>query len=350
MASFLKKYLKKSRFELKEATQLYFLKRLHRLLTNGYSILSALNVLQWDKELRQSAKVMTKVLKNGQPLDRAFEHANFHNTIVAYLYFVRINGNLLASLENCITMFEHRVTYIKKFSQVIRYPLVLGFTFIILLIFLKRSVLPSFTELFQMSTTSSKTVHYSIIAIDFMSTLFFIIIAALMIATIVWYFIKTKLTIERQIHFYEKIPFLRSFIRIQTSYFFSIHMSMFLKAGLPIKDTLTNMGRQDKLPIVAHYSALMAEKLSSGFFIDHLLLSLPFIDKQLALIFQQNNNMNTLAKDLTTYADFLTNYLERIMMRVITLIQPVFFIILACFIILIYVSLMWPMFQLIQSV
>lgn len=352
MVSFLKKYIMIRTIEpkLKETTQLHFLKRLHRLLKNGYSLLAALEVVKWDKEMNPTASIMMDVLKKGYPLDEAFQEAHFHKTIVAYLYFVRINGNLLSSLEKCLIMFEHRITYIKKFTQVIRYPIVLSFTFIILLIFLKQSVLPSFLELFQSSTDSSKTVLYSMIIIDFVSTLFVICLVLCIVGTVFWHVYKRNVSVERIIAFYAKIPFVRSFIKLQTSYYFATHMSMFLKAGLSIKDTLTNMSKQEKLPIVAYYTTLMTEKFSNGFYIDHLLRNLPFIERQLASLFQKNNNAESLAKDLATYADFLAEDMERKIMRIITLIQPVFFVMLACFIILVYMTLMWPMFQLIQTV
>src|SRR5690625_285903 len=163
MASFLKKYLKNPIYEpkLTEITQLHFLRRLHRLLANGYSLIKALEIMKWDKQIIETINILNETLKKGCTLDDSFERAHFHNTIIAYLYFVRINGNLLSSLEKCITMFEQRIMYKKKFTQVIRYPIVLSFIFITLLIFLKQSLLPSFLELFQSSTAYSSSVHYS---------------------------------------------------------------------------------------------------------------------------------------------------------------------------------------------
>ena len=353
MDLFRKKFMKTLAFKpkVKEVTQLHFLKRLHRLLSSGYSLLSALEVMKWDKEIKQSATIMIESLKKGHPIDEAFEKAHFHKLIVTYLYFVRLNGNLLSSLEKSYNMFEHRITYMNKFVQVLRYPLILFFTFIILLVFLKQSVLPSFLELFESSfETSSRSVVFSIMIIDIASTLFFITLAFILIGTIFWYAYKRNISIAKQLVFYERIPVLRTFLKLQTSFYFSTHLSMFLKAGLSIKDTLAQMSEQKKLPIIAHYTTLMTEKLTSGSHIDHLLLVLPFIDKQLANIFQKNHNMTILAKDLTAYSDFLAEYIERKVMRIITLIQPIFFIILAGFIVLVYLSLMWPMFQLIQTV
>ncbi|MEI3611714.1 competence type IV pilus assembly protein ComGB [Pseudogracilibacillus sp. SO30301A] len=336
--------------KLKEQTQLHFLKRLHRLLKNGYSLLDALEVMQWDKEICNLSEMLAEKIKKGLPLDEAMEKLDFHKVIVSYLYFVRVNGNLISSLEKCIHLFEHRITYIQKFSQVIRYPIILSTFFIVLLIFLKNSVLPSFLELFKSNASSSKTVHYSIILIDFVSTIFIILVLLLLLSSIIWYFYKGKVPIEQQINFYKRIPIVNSFLKMQTSYYFSSHLAMFLQAGFPIKDTLKNLSKQERIPIISFYATLLTEQLTNGSYIDSLLKELPFIDNQLANLFNKTTNATSLATDLTIYAEFSAEDMERKIMRIIILIQPIFFVLLACFIILVYVTIMWPMFQLIQTV
>lgn len=352
MVSFLKKFIKTHYFHkaLQEDVQLTFLKRLHRLLDNGYSLIGALEVIKWDKKLANVSEQIIQLLMEGYVIDEAFEKANFHPTIIAYLYFVRINGNLIASIEKCTNMFEQRIKYIKKFSRVIRYPIVLFIVFIFLLIFLKQSVLPLFSDLFQSSTESSRTVLFSIIFIDFISTTFIIVIFLIGIATFIWHFYKRHMSIEEQIAIYNKIPIYRAFLKIQTSYYFATHMSMFLEAGMPIKEILENMSGQQKLPIISHYASLMLEQLQNGVYIDHLLQNLPLLEEQLATLFQKHHNIDSLKKDLTAYAEFLADTLKQKITRAISYIQPAFFITLACFIIFIYLTLMWPMFQLIQTV
>src|SRR5699024_4541550 len=104
------------------------------------------------------------------------------------------------------------------------------------------------------------------------------------------------------------------------------------------------------LPIIAYYSSLMMNELSKGLHISLLMTNLPFFEKQLAAIFQKNTHMAALEKDLVAYADLLIEEIHRKVMKIITLIQPIFFIILASFIVFIYITLMWPMFQLINSI
>ena len=349
MDIFLKRYMNRQS-NLNQTKQLFFLERLDRLLNSGYSLLNALEVIKWDKSLEATASAMINALTAGKTVDEAFQLTKFHSTIISYLYFVRINGDIQTSINKCIQMFEHRIKNVNKFKQVIRYPFVLCSFFIILLLFLKFSVLPAFMEIFQTADASAKTVMLSINLIDMMTTaVFFFIIIAILIF-IYWLFIKKNLTIDKQISIYEKIPIFRSILQMQTSYYFATHMAMFLKTGMSMKDVLYHMSKQNELKLIAYYAELMMMELQNGFYIDRLLEHLTLIDKQISAIFKKNNNIEDLEQDLTAYADFMAEIIERKIIKIISFIQPVFFTVLAVLIVFTYLTLMWPMFQLINTV
>src|SRR5690625_3184390 len=352
MVSLRKKYITnyQNKQEIKEDLQLLFLQRLHRLLSSGYPLIKALEVLEWHKELMTPTEIIREELMKGKYMDEAFQHARFHHTVTAYLYFVRFNNDLTSSLEKAMQMFEQRVENRKKFTRLLRYPLVLSFMFIILLFFLKRNILPSFVELFQYSNDSSSTVLYSIIFIDIATTISLIGLFITLVGFIGWKYYRQKLPIEDQLLLYQKIPIYRFYVRMQTSYYFATHISMFLQTGMSMNKILDQMSKQKKLPIIAYYTQLMQLQLQNGFQLGPLLMNFPFIEQQIAYIFDHNQNNDTLEQDLRTYADYITENMEGKTTKIIMLIQPIFFIILAIFIIFVYMTLMWPMFQLIQSV
>src|SRR5699024_5936791 len=105
--------------------QLRFLKRLVYLLENGYSLLEALKIIEWDKKLTSISISIAKLLKIGTPIDQALEVSKFHPDITSYLYFVRSVGDLESSIQKCVILYEQRLKFLKKFKQTIRYPLVL---------------------------------------------------------------------------------------------------------------------------------------------------------------------------------------------------------------------------------
>lgn len=340
----------KRKKQLTTDLQLRFLKRLTRLLGNGYPLIEALEIIGWDKQLISTSRHVSNDLRAGYALDESLDENGFHHTIIAYLYIVRVNGNLEESLSNCIEMYEQRLVHIKKFQQTARYPLVLFFIFLFLMYFIQKSVLPSFQNLFQDNQTTSTMISASVSVINIFKV--FLVISA--VISIVIYFsrtyLKKKVSIERQILIYSKIPILRKFLTIQTSFLFATHVSSLLKTGLPLKEILEHIQHQTKLRIISYYAALMIGELLEGKHITGLLGRLKLIDKQLAIIFEKNSDTHALEKDLSTYAELSTEFLNRKITKIIMLIQPVFFIILAGFIVFIYLTLMWPMFQLLKTI
>ncbi|MFB4166458.1 type II secretion system F family protein [Virgibacillus sp. JSM 102003] len=334
----------------KKEVQLRFLKRMERLLANGYPLISALEIINWDKQLKPISNSVISSLKSGTTLDRALEKENFNPIITSYLYFVRDNGNLQANVEKCISMYEQRVLYVKKFQESARYPLILLFIFSLLLYFVKQSVLPSFMDLFNNNTETTSTVMLSVAVIDLLVR--FITVLALMtvLFLIIWHIVKHKVSVEKQIKFYRVIPIYYQYKRMQISFLFATHVSSLLKTGISIREILSNMSEQNKQPVLSHFALLMTKELSDGVYITSLLANLPLLDNQLSTIFQKNADVNALEKDLTIYAELQTEEIHRRTMKVITYLQPAFFIILASFIIFIYVTLMWPMFQLIKTI
>lgn len=329
--------------------QLRFLKQLARLLENGYSMIDALEVLKWDKQLIIAADQMIESLKHGISIDEAFERAKFHHTITTYLYFVKDNGDVLLSIKKGTEMFENRLKYMKKFQDMIRYPMILFFIFSILLYFINGWVLPSFLDIFQSNASASTMIIFTIMVIDYLVKVLLVFITLLIVICLIMIANKRKIPIQKQIKLYNVIPIYRKFLTLQTSFQFSIHLSTQLKTGMSIKEILAHMSQQKKLPIIAYYTSLMMTELSNGYPLSNLLSQLSFFENQLTLIFQKNSDNLALERDLAAYADMLTDELDRKTMKAITLIQPVFLILVGCFIIFIYLALMWPMMQMIRT-
>lgn len=348
MASFLKRLFKRKK-KLPEELQLRFLKRMHRFLSNGYPLQDTLEAIAWDKDLQPLSNSFLERLKQGLKLDDIFERSGFHPSIHAFLSFVHANSNLIDAIGKCTEITEQRFKNMKKFKVTIRYPFMLLILFSIILFFINHQILPSFQSLLQSSTQALTTVTILKLLLDLFQ--FIVLILALLILTLyfTWKKVRKNIPIEEQLKFLRRIPIYYRYLRIQTSFQFATHFSSLLKAGLSLKEILYELEQQQRLPILSYYAQLLTNNLKRGFHISYFLEELPFIENQLAAIFQKNANIKMLEKDLTLYSDLLLEEMERIIIQTITFIQPIFYIVLGVFIIFIYISLMWPMFQLINT-
>lgn len=352
MVSFVMKCIQSRRkvYTLPSTLQLKFLKRLHRLLRRGYALTEALKVLSWDEQMVSIVEVLEEALYEGRYFDEALDRAGFHELIVVYIYFVRINGDLLTGISQGIEMFEQRINSLEQFKKVSRYPIFLFTLFILLTLLIKQFILPSYKELFQYHTESKASIELTFFLFNSFFTFLFIVICLIILLFLVWIFYKRKLSIEKQLEFSSHIPIYRKYIMLQTSFYFATHMSLLLKTGMSMKHIMEHLKTQNELPIVQYYASIMMKHLEKGYQLKDLLQTLPYIDQHLANLFQENHEIDTLQKDLATYADFVSEYMKDKMMRAIMYVQPVTFTLLGLFIIIIYFSLLWPMFQLIDSI
>src|SRR5699024_8661904 len=151
---------------------------------------------------------------------------------VIYIYFVRINGDLITSLNKSITMFEQRIKAFEKFKKVSRYPVFLLVIFIALLFLIKHFILPSYMYMFQFHSESSKVVHYSFSLFNLLFTILITMLILISVISLLWHFNKQHLSIEKQLHLFSYIPVYRKYIEQQTSFYFATHVSLFLKAGM----------------------------------------------------------------------------------------------------------------------
>jgi competence protein ComGB len=350
MDLFLGIHMKIPKAPLKPAIQLRFLQRLSRALSSGYSLNESLEVVKWDKSLSPIATDTIHILQDGNTLSIALEKLNFHPIIISFLSISQEYGDLENSIQKTVEIFDKRLEYSKKFSQVIRYPIVLIIVFSFLFFFIQHSVLPNLLTLMDQSTDRS---FFLSMILNISSVLYygFLLIVLLALAfRMSWQYLQSKIPIDYQLKLFQLIPIYRSYVTLNTSYLLATHVSSLLQTGISIKDVLAILMAQPKLNIISHYASRLTEGLNQGLHLSLLLHSFRFINPQLASIFQKNSNADTLEKDLAVYAIFLTDELHQKIMRTITYIQPIFFTLLGIVVILIYLSLMWPMYQIIETI
>ncbi|WP_240795474.1 competence type IV pilus assembly protein ComGB [Aquibacillus halophilus] len=345
---FLTWVINKKKLSLKD--QHNFLYRLSQLLNNGYTLLHALEVLNWDRRWAFYTERIYNSLIEGASIDEALNHANFNEKVVSFMYFSNSNSDLEGTLNHCCIMLKQQIDYMKKFQQTSRYPFGLLILILVLLYFVKTSVYPSFLQLFSSISNSSAITNLSISVVTILFNSLLISILIIIFTVLVWQLAKSKLETRIKIQIYNFIPIVRSFMRLNTTFLFSLHLSSLLKAGSTLKEAFQTLNSQSQLLIISYYSSLIIRDVEKGYSLSEVLSSFLLFEKELSTIFQDNINNQALEKDLSIYSGFLMDQIQDKIKTSLSLIQPIFFVLMAGLIIFIYLSLMLPMFQLIQSI
>src|SRR5690625_5758096 len=140
-------------------------------------------------------------------------------------------------------MYNYRVENVKKINQTIKYPVVLFTFFFVILILINQFVLLSFTNFFLADSDSAKSVIYSIMIIDILSNIFIILTVVVVISGIIFKIFYKKLNIEEILRISQKISLYKNLLKLQTSYYLSLQMSMLLITGLLLKYIHTHFSK-----------------------------------------------------------------------------------------------------------
>ncbi|GAA5415493.1 hypothetical protein Pryu01_00517 [Paraliobacillus ryukyuensis] len=342
---------KKSKFKkLSSSEQNKFLIRLTRLLEQDYSLIDALNAMKWNATWKEQINHLMGALKRGKSIDDALQQAKFDNKVVSFLYFANAHGNMSKALKQSIQLIEQNNQLWIKFKQAIRYPVVLFLLFISLLYFIKSYVFPAFMQLFASTAYVS---NITLLALQIIQLFFHaLIIGTLLIAltSLTWLLMQRHCNVETIITIYQRLPIMRLFAQTYTTFLFTLHLSSLLQSGLSLKRSLTVLTQQSHYQIIRYYSNMLIDHLAGGLSIEHILPSLHLLAPDLETIFFKNNNVEELAKDMRGFADHLLEQMQNKTKKIIAWIQPTFFVMMATSIIFIYMSLLYPMFQLIQTI
>ncbi|MFC7320866.1 competence type IV pilus assembly protein ComGB [Halobacillus campisalis] len=340
----IKEWISTKRSMIPIKKQILFLHRVRKLLGKGFPLLDTLKMISWDPEFEEVTVIITQQLKTGNPLDIAFDKAHFSKQIVSFLYFARIHHDLPTMFKQCADLLELQYEYTRKFKEAMRYPLLLLIFVIVAFSVIKQTIIPSFQTLF----ADGDTKPFSLMilnGVDILITISGLLLLILALTFLVFYSVKHKITLQQMLTLYEKIPLLKHYKMFSLTFLFSTHLSSLLAAGLPLKNALTLISEQSRYPFLSYYGKRMLSHLSDGQSLASSLNECTLLRSELTSIFHHTNDLRALGEELNVLSELLIDQLKEKLTKIVQLIQPIFFIGVACVVILIYASIMLPLYQ-----
>ncbi|RAK22373.1 competence-related pilin export protein ComGB [Anoxybacillus vitaminiphilus] len=328
-----------------------FLLRLGKLLNKGYSLAQAIEFLgiQQSSAQRQDLQQCLLQLRSGIPLHEALQKLDFPAETIGYLFFAEQHGNLAQGLCEAGNMLLLKARYINRLKRLSSYPLFLIFFMIMMLMLVQQVLFPQFAHLSSSfyaedSFLSSSFIHAFLLLPDvFLSFLLFVVFL------IILYFIGFKrLHPAVQMNLYLAIPFVRRLVVLYHSQFFAFQFSHLLNGGLSVYEALQVFEKQTNLPMLQLEADRMKKQLAKGEKLDWIIQSRKYYEKELALVIRHGQSNGELAKELLHYSQFVLQRIEETLERWLRVIQPLFFSIIGLLVVLMYLAILLPMFQVIN--
>ncbi|RSK27830.1 type II secretion system F family protein [Bacillus sp. HMF5848] len=344
--------IRKSKWKINE--QINLIGQMGQLLHHGYSLLEAFEFLivqfQKSKHIESLLQAYTK-LKLGYTLYDVLDNMNFNKRFLAYMFFAQQHGQISLALSEGKKMLQASLATKQKLYKVVRYPLFLIVFTIVMLMFVAQFLLPQFSMLYtSMNVESSNlaslciTISEKLPIILHISLLFVVLIAGAI------YITYQRLSPMKKISFLCKIPVVKEYSKMIITHFYAKQLSHLLNGGLSLLEALKIFAGLQHLLIIQHIALSLAKQLRLGEGFADIIEREKMFEAELSKVVELGQASGNMARELRVYSDFLLEKLEQRIKRVIKIMQPTMFTILALLVLVMYLSVMLPLFDIMKTI
>ncbi|MCU5746363.1 competence type IV pilus assembly protein ComGB [Staphylococcus sp. SQ8-PEA] len=342
-----------SKKPLNTLNQIELLKRLADLLAHGFTLTEAFQFLFQYLTLKEQSlhhKILDK-LEEGESCTTVLSLLKYPKTIITQVYFSEKFGELLSCLNSAIEFMEQNHKAKQQLLKTLQYPIVLLSVFIVMLVTLNQTVIPEFQHLY--ATMDVPLSPFQTFLTNFIKLLPPCILLSSIFLLLMFLIVKvifSRMTIAQRIKFSLQIPIYNSYYKLFKTYRLANEFSLFYRNGVNLNH-IVNIYTQQQEDTYLHYLGYyIATKTEKGVALEGILAELGCFESELITFIAQGQKKGKLEVELKLYSSILISKIERLILKHLRFIQPTIFTLLALLIVSLYLVIMLPMFELMQSI
>lgn len=329
-----------------------FFIQLGKLLSKGYSLAQAIEFLQIQQPAVKQKDLddCMQALRAGVTIHETFSRMQFHSHLLGYIFFAEQHGQLAHGFIEAGEIGQMRAHYVEQVKRMLRYPLFL-FSFCIAMFFIFQQVLaPQFSHLLSSFHARSAFSTFIFSVAVWLPRIFSIALIVFIFFVLFYFFVVRSWPIYRQMNLFMNIPIVRSWIVSFHTQVFSLQLSHLLKGGLSIYEAIQIFEHQSHLPLLREEAKLMKQQLCAGEKLDEIIEQRKYYGKELPFVIRHGQSNGELVQELLHYSQFSLQKLETRLKKSVYLIQPLLLSFIGIFVILMYMAMLWPVFQLLNHI
>ncbi|MBP0724496.1 type II secretion system F family protein [Bacillus sp. RG28] len=333
--------------------QATFLQSLGQLLEKGYPLIQGLEFasIHLSKHSRTLLNNKISLLKEGKPFIEMIKSLKFHQDVTLYMYYAEKHGDLSFALKEGSIILKKKLEHRQHVQKILAYPICLLLFLGCILYFFKQFIIPQYEILFTSFQTSQNAfaLKYIKVISNAPQYIAFSLIALSVFIGVVYLLNRHRSPVQRM-EVLIKIPLFSKFLRILNTYEFSMQLSSLLEAGLPLLEALKILQQNDIRTFLKEKSKIIYQHLLNGDSIQEVLQNDNCFEKELTLVITHGMQNSSLDNELKEYSKLLVNYIEEYLKKSLSILQPVLLCVIALLIISLYLSLLLPMFQIMNNI
>lgn len=310
------------------------------MLQNGFSFQE---ILQFISKLPGKEGVFGRLflqeMAKGKEITEAFSLFPFSKDTLLQIELSFLHGNLAFALCKLANHLQVKNDQKKALQKVMTYPsFLLGFI-LFLMMSLKFFILPHFKTFDSLQGQKMFTFLYYFP--DFLFVFFLVVVVSIV-------FIKYRLrkkTAYDQVRFLIQFPLFGSLYRYYLTALVSSELGKMFQLGIDLKTSYLILSQQVKHPFMKEFAQKGQRSAEKGIsFIDSL-KSAPFFKPELSLIIQSGEKKGNLGEELLHFSDYLWKEWQEKIEQTLRYVQPIVFLVVALFIVLLYATLLLPIYN-----
>ena len=330
-----------------------FLKRMGELYTNGYSLMEALELMSIHLEADKKRNLLEAIqeLQEGYSVHKVLEGLRFHPDILSLLFFSQKHGNLGQAFRSAGALLERKRYYREKIISILKYPILLIFLVLIMLVFVQMILLPQFHLLFSQMNISLSPV----ISLFFQLVVHIPIAVAVSVVFFLAVYILLKIYGKRtspsqRVNMLMKIPIIKTFLSLHYSHYFTQQLSSLLLSGLTINEAIA-VFEQQRYHSFFHVKAQeFRSRLVEGEKLEKLVEGEKVFVNGLSIVIVHGQKNGKLGLELEQYSKLLLVKMQEFSEKLLGRIQPLLFLGVGGFVFVLYLCIFIPMFQLLGGI
>lgn len=327
--------------------------RLHALLSHGFTLIEALTFLfeQLNIKNKNYKTHFYNLLNQGSTCFELFKYLGFPNTVLMQIYFAEQYGALPNTLKKCHTYYSQNVKLTAQFYKSIQYPIILLLIFLFLIMILNHTVMPEFRGMYSTMDLEESTLQIILsVFIAYFPILFILLLTLTILSFFIFKLWLQKQTMPRQILLLSNIPIFSKYYRLFITYQVANQFALFFKNGISLNDIVHIYTHQEESRFLQYLGVTLRNSIHKGMNFAEVMCQFQCFERHFISYIVQGEKRDKLDIELIVYAQFLLDHIEQFIKKHISYIQPIMFALIGLLILSVYLVMMLPIFEMMQTI
>lgn len=330
--------------------QLLMMTRLCTLLDAHYSLKEALIIMRFNTSHKKTIDHILQSLSNGHTLDSTLKRLSFHPQIVSHTYYGLLHGELASGIHQALELIKKKHQLKQQLVKTIRYPLVLISGFLLMLYFIQHYIYPNFLQLFSTGQSEPTVITLALFLVSKLFVILRFSLIFLLLLSIISFIVYRQTSVKQQMYLIRCMPRLLRICAYYNSVTFAMHYKSLLAAHFSAKEALGHLIDSNNNSYFSQSVSELADSLAGGSTLYNSLIQHDFFNEKLSYLFMTNEAHQLLTTSLNIFVKEAIDDTTFMIEKTLQYIQPIIFSLIAVSIVLIYLSLLLPMIDMMQTI